>query len=125
MGRPRQQQKPETTPPEDPLADLRQEDDTPPVPPETPPVQGNGEDQPEEQEEDSGFRVMVTQEVWDEMVAEMVAAWHHDPTSLGFLHGGGSVCGCAYIARHALQAAVPVASEEELEEERELEPASD
>lgn len=69
-------------------------------------------------------RPMVDQETHDEMVAEMVAAWHHDPTSQGFLHGGGSVCGCFYIARHALQAAVPVMTEAD-QEERELEPASD
>ena len=122
MGRPRQQQNPAPTPPpEDPLADLRQDDDTPPAPPEeeTPPVQENGEDQPE----DGEVRPMVTQEVWDEMVTEAVVAFHQDPTSQGFLHGGGQ-CGCRYIARVALQAAVPVVTEEDLEE-KELEPASD
>lgn len=57
------------------------------------------------------IRPMVSQEVWDDMVVEMVTAWHTDPTSQGFLHGGGQ-CGCRYIAQRALQVAVPVAEED-------------
>lgn len=109
------------SPPEDPLADLRQPDA--PALPETP-VQGNQEDLEPEPPEVTDLRPMVTQEVWDEMVAEVVAAWHADPTSQGFLHGGGAVCGCRYMARVALQAAVPVVTEEDLEP-KELEPSSD
>lgn len=118
MARSTAQQKTPQAPAEpDPLADLREDDDQPPAPPEETPA---GDDQPEAVE----MRPMVTQGLHDEMVAEMVAAWHHDPTSLGFLHGGGSVCGCAYIARHALKAAVPVVTLDDLEE-KELEGGED
>lgn len=121
MGRPRQQT-PAPAAPEDPLADLR-EPDAPGLP-EGPSVQGNPpEEEPQDQPEDGEVRPMVTQEVWDEMVTEAVVAFHQDPTSQGFLHGGGQ-CGCRYIARVALQAAVPVVTEEDLED-KELEPASD
>lgn len=109
--------KPAPTPPEDPLADLRDADE-----PGPPTVPGNGQE-PEDQGPDlhGEVRPMVTQELWDEMVSEAVASWHQDPTSQGFLHGGGQ-CGCLYIARHALRAAVPVMTEEDMEE-RTLEPA--
>lgn len=54
-------------------------------------------------------RPLVTQDAWDETVAEVVAAWHADPTSLGFLHkNNGTMCGCRYLARTALRAAMPV-----------------
>jgi hypothetical protein len=94
---------------EDPLADLRDADDD--DNPAAPTVLENGEEEPEAVE----VRALVTQETWDEMVSEAVAAWHQDPTSQGFLHGGGA-CGCFYIARHALRAAVPVAAQEDVEE---------
>lgn len=103
----------------DPLADLREPDH--PADLTAPPVQVNAEGQ-EEEEAVVEVRPMVSQETRDQMVAEVVAAWHADPSSLGFLHGGGSMCGCRYMARVALQAAVPVMTEEDVEE-KELEPS--
>lgn len=113
MGRGTQQHRtPEPVTQPDPLADLR----TDPVPGISPELMQAepGEDGP------VTIRPMVDQDTQDDMVAEVVAAWHADPTSQGFLHGGGQ-CGCRYIARQALQAAVPVMTEEDLKE-RELEP---
>lgn len=114
---PKSQQAPAPEPPPDPLADLRDSDDTPDqtLPPIAP--QGDGTDLPEDGTEAEGveLRPIVSAELHSEMVAEVVAAWHHDPTSQGFLHGGGQ-CGCFYIARHGLQAAVPVAVLDETEE---------
>lgn len=106
--------------PVDPLADLR-EPDAPGLP-GVPPVPEN--DPPEAmaetiETEDLQTRLMVTAEVQEEMVAEVVAAWHQDPTAQGFLHGGGSMCGCRYIARLAIRAAVPVTPEVLTEEEPE------
>ena len=99
--------------PEDPLADLREDDDETPT---EDPIQGNSEEP-----EPVVIRPMVDQDTWDEMVAEAVAAFHQDPTTMGFLHGGGQ-CGCRYVARVALRATVPVMTEEDMEE-RELEPS--
>lgn len=104
----------QTQKPEDPLADLREPDDA--GPPEGPSVQVDSDLEPA-----VDIRPMVTQETQESMVSEAVAAWHADPTSQGFLHGGGQ-CGCRYLARQALQAAVPVMTEEDLEE-KDLEPA--
>lgn len=108
MGRGQQQPQPIQQP--DPLADLREE--SPPTDPPTDPANS--------EPEAVTIRPMVDQETWDAMVAEVVAAWHADTTSQGFLHGGGQ-CGCRYIARTALQVAVPVMTEEDAEQ-RELEP---
>lgn len=137
MGRPTPP-KP-VAPPEDPLADLREPDDAPTdLPAQHDPIGRQAPDCPECPDAEPGMgcaacgkpvevlavtdiRPMVTQGIHDEMVAEAVAAFHADPTSQGFLHGGGQ-CGCRYIARIALQAAVPVVTEADLEE-RELEPA--
>lgn len=115
MGRPTP--KP-AAPAADPLADLREPDDAPTDLPAQadPAAPGEAELEPAVQ-----VRPMVTQGIHDEMVAEAVAAFHRDPTSQGFLHGGGQ-CGCRYIARIALQAAVPIVTEADLEE-RELEAA--
>jgi hypothetical protein len=111
---PKSQQAPAPEPAPDPLADLRDDgpEGLPPIAPED-----DGTDLPEDGTEAEGveLRPMVSPDLWAEMVAEMVAAWHHDPTSQGFLHGGGQ-CGCFYIARHALAAAVPVAILDETEE---------
>lgn len=103
--------------PEDPLADLREDDS--PGPPEGPSVQENTPEGAEPVVAE--VRPMVTAELHEVMVSEAVAAFHLDPTAQGFLHGGG-VCGCRYIARQALAAAVPVMTPEDLEE-KELEPA--
>lgn len=126
MGRPTPP-KP-VAPPEDPLADLREPDDAPTdLPAQHDPIgsQCQVPDCPEAHDPEPvavvNIRPMVTQGIHDEMVAEAVAAFHVDPTSQGFLHGGGQ-CGCRYIARIALQAAVPVVTEADLEEQ-ELEPA--
>jgi hypothetical protein len=106
--------KPTPPPVEDPLADLRESEDII-TEPET--VHLNGDPEP------VGFlRPMVDKATQDEMVAEAVAAFHADPTTMGFLHGGGQ-CGCRYVARVALQAAVPVMTEADLEE-RDLEPSN-
>lgn len=39
--------------------------------------------------------------------AVLIAAWHADTTSVGFLHRGGT-CGCRYLANVALDAVLPV-----------------
>jgi hypothetical protein len=93
---------PAPAPAVDPLADLREpEDDRYEG---AAPGEGDAEDAPEE-----AGRVMVTQEDWDETVAEVVAAWHADPTSMGFLHkNNGTMCGCRYVARVALRTALPI-----------------
>lgn len=107
--------KPPPAPAADPLADLRESDD------DAPTILPGGREVPAEPVAVE-LRPMVSEELHQELVAEMVAAWHQDPTSQGFLHGGGSVCGCHYIARHALRVAVPVMTEAD-QEERELEPS--
>ncbi len=115
MGRGQQHRQPaEPTPPPDPLADLRSD----PTPGSTP-DQVDPAPEPDPAPEGVSIRPMVDQETHDEMVSEVVAAWHADPTSQGFLHGGGQ-CGCRYMARRAMETAVPVVTEEDLEE-RELE----
>lgn len=98
-----------TQAPEDPLADLREEDAE--AAPEGPSVPGNEEPEPVVVE----VRPMVSKETQEQMVTEAVVAFHQDPTTQGFLHGGGQ-CGCRYVARVALQATVPVMTEEDLEE---------
>lgn len=80
--------------PEDPLAELRE-------PATTDEVEGGG----------TGDALppiaLVTQDTWDQARAQVIAGWHGDPVSLGFLHKGGN-CGCHYLAGIALQAAMPV-----------------
>lgn len=49
---------------------------------------------------------LATDDDVDAQVAEMIAAWHADTVSLGFLHGGGR-CGCRYLARTALRVTKP------------------
>lgn len=44
----------------------------------------------------------------DHAVAVIIAAWHADTTTQGFLHGGGQ-CGCRYIAGVATRAIMPLA----------------
>lgn len=95
----------------DPLADLRE-------PAEGTPVQAN--DDPEPEGEEADIRPMVTEETFNSMVSEAVAALHADLTCQGFLHGGAA-CGCRFIAKVALAAAVPVVSAQDLED-RELDP---
>jgi hypothetical protein len=103
--------------PEDPLADLREPSDA-----RYP--DGVDDQAPEASEEAPGLVALVTQERWDEAVAEVIAAWHADPTSLGFLHkNNGTMCGCRYLARIALTSAMPV--QPELEPEPEQAPADD
>jgi len=124
VGRPPAKKPTPAAPPEDPLADLRQDDDGPGlILPGGGQVGGDGIlplEEPEEPEAGE-VRPMVSQEVLDEMVTEAVVAFHRDPTSQGFLHGGGQ-CGCRYLARVALSAAVPVVTEADVAEQ-ELEPA--
>lgn len=101
---------PPQKPQADPLADLRGGTEGPDLAPlPTLPPSADGTDLPDDGSEAEGIdvRPMVSPDLWDEMVAEVVAAWHADPTSQGFLHGGGQ-CGCLYIARAGLRAAVPV-----------------
>lgn len=112
QGRPRPQQEapaPEPTA-EDPLADLREPDDMTPR-----------EDEPEQEPEQGEVRPMVSQETHDAMLAEVIVAWHADPTALGFLHKAGR-CGCRYLARVALRSVVPVMTPED-EAEQDLEPS--
>lgn len=103
---------PPPAPEPDPLADLRGDDDLADLP-----ALPGATDLPDDGTELEGveLRPMVSPDLRDEMVAGVIAAWHADPTSQGFLHGGGQ-CGCRYIARHALQACVPVAILDETEE---------
>lgn len=126
---PRRPAAPETEPDSntlDPLADLREPDhpaDQATILPGGGLIEGVQPGPPAEGEEPAvEVRPLVSQGIQDQMVSEVVAAWHADPSSLGFLHGGGSMCGCRYMARVALQAAVPVVTEEDLEE-RDLEPS--
>lgn len=84
-------------PPADPLADLRPSDDTPNIPPVT-------DVQPNETEEP--FVLDALDAAWHEDAqTRIVAAWHHDTTAQGFAHKGGA-CGCRYLARKALIAAI-------------------
>lgn len=118
MGRPTTPKAtPKAEPTPDPLADLREDDDTPG--PEA--VETTGTATIDVDPAVLTVRPMVDQATQDEMVAEAVAAFHADPTSQGFLHGGGQ-CGCRYIARQAIQAAVPVMTEED-QAEKELTPS--
>lgn len=89
----------------DPLADLREPDEPGLIP--TAPADPDVAEEPVFE-----VRPMVTKATQEDMVAEAVAAFHRDPTTQGFLHGGGQ-CGCRYVARVALQAAVPVMTEED------------
>lgn len=92
----------------DPLADLRPSTDAPPPGPTE--DEGAGDDNltPEP---------MRSQAWHDAHIPVIVAAWHADPTSHGFVHHGGT-CGCRYLARSALQAAMgaPYADEPEQDE---------
>jgi hypothetical protein len=88
----------------DPLADLREPDDL---------DRYADDDAPEEPKGleltlGEGGQVLVTQEAWDEARAVVIAGWHADSVSLGFLHKGGN-CGCRYLAGVALTAVLPVA----------------
>ena len=80
----------------DPLADLREpEGATPPGPPAAPDVKPDPE--PVDETHDA---------LWHEDAATRITqAWHADTTSQGFAHKGG-VCGCRYLARKALLAAL-------------------
>lgn len=94
-----------TDAPPDPLAALRDAEE-----PGLPPILGEP-DGPEEGSEDDELDPhavpLVTQEVQDQARAQVVAAWHADTTSVGFLHKGRG-CGCSFIAGLALQTVMPV-----------------
>lgn len=99
-------------PPADPLADLRPDDDTPNVPAVVSDAQPN--DDTEEP-----FVLDALDAAWHEDAqTRIVAAWHRDRTAQGFAHKGG-VCGCRFLARVALVAAVgePVALPDDVEDE--------
>lgn len=110
--RPRKAAQAPSTAPVDPLADLRDADDAPNVP---------REGQADETEAAVEVRPMVTAATQEDLVAEVVVAWHNDTVATGFLHKGG--CGCRYLARLALRHAVPVMTDEDMAE-RDLEPSA-
>lgn len=89
----------------DPLAEFRE--------PTSDRYPGEQTDTPPEQE--SVSVAVITQDAWDQARAQMVAGWHADTVSLGFLHKGGN-CGCHYLAGVALTAAMPAAPELEPQE---------
>lgn len=95
-------------PQNDPLADLREPDETPGA--EALSADGT-EDAPEDAVE---VRPLVSQDLWDDLARESVVALHADTVALGFLHAGGA-CGCHYIAKTVLRHAVPVQRPEDLE----------
>lgn len=97
----------------DPLADLRQEwgggeagEPAIPFPDVEPADQGDP---------DAVSVPLTTEERREEMTAVIIAAWHADPVSHGFLHRGNR-CGCRYIIARALDAVAPVAPDEDEEE---------
>ena len=100
---------PAPTPPADELESLREEwsgpDDEPAPGPDAKAADGAAPARP-----------LVTEGDRTEDVAVMVAAWHADPTAVGFVHRGG-MCGCRYLARAALDAALPVMASDERDEE--------
>lgn len=53
-----------------------------------------------------GTQTLVGPEDQANARAVIIAAWHEDRTSLGFLHKGG-VCGCHFLANIAVQVALP------------------
>jgi hypothetical protein len=89
---------------EDPLADLRQDTD-----PGTP-----SEAAPEPEAFIPG--ALVTEEQQTLARHTLLAAWHADPTTLGFLHRG-EVCGCWYISGVTVGAVLPVQANDEGAEE--------
>ena len=92
---------------DDPLADLRSDDETPGA------LLDNPDADPENPEAVE-VRPLVTQDTQDEMVTEVMTVWHADTVALGFLHKGGA-CGCRYLAKVALRQVVPVLTEADLE----------
>lgn len=88
----------------DPLADLREEWGAGDEPPETPAPETPA----------APARKLTDPERHDEDVSVVVAAWHADPTSQGFVHRGGG-CGCRYLAGVALNASHPRALADEAE----------
>lgn len=91
---------PAPTPPADELESLREEWGGPDDEPTSEPA-------PEAADGAAPARPLVTEGDRTEDVAVMVAAWHADPTAVGFVHRGG-MCGCRYLARVASDAALPV-----------------
>jgi len=81
----------------DPLADLRD------------PVEGQGPGDPEPLVAPPPVfsRDLLTPEDQEAARAILVAAWHADSTTLGFLHKGG-VCGCWYLSGVTARAILPV-----------------
>lgn len=87
---------PAPTAPVDPLADLREDEDTP--------LEGS---QPGQDAQEGPGRALASQDDHDTARAEIVAAWHADTTAHGFVHRGGQ-CGCRYLADLALRTAFPI-----------------
>lgn len=94
-------------PPADPLEALREKDTPPPTPPIVGPDPAASADDPE-QTPPTPTVDLVTEESQAEARAEVIAAWHKDPTSVGFLHRGSNRCGCRYLAQVALDTVLPV-----------------
>lgn len=86
----------------DPLADLREEIDTPLIETVVLPA------------EVLAAPALAT--VADQATARAIltAAWHGDLTSQGFLHHGGQ-CGCHYLARISVEALLPLAPDGDLD----------
>lgn len=84
--------------PPDPLADLRTDDQA-----ALPVIEGAGHGEPEPIIVDG----LVTPEAQERARHVLVAAWHSDPITLGFLHRGEN-CGCWYISGITVGAILPI-----------------
>lgn len=92
------------TPPADPLADLRLNDDL---------AAGHT---PETEDAVQALRPTAPQSFHDEARAEIVAAYHADTVATGMLHKGGT-CGCRYLAALALRTALGAPQEPEVQDD--------
>lgn len=100
----------------DPLADLRQEwTGGDPEEDALDDVLGPDVEPADQEDQDTVSVPLTTEEQREEMTAVIIAAWHADPVSHGFLHRGNR-CGCRYIIARALDAVAPVAPDEDEEE---------
>ena len=80
---------------EDPLASLRDPEDV------------GLTDKPDVVTEPERPRGLVTEAEQDQARHTLIAAWHADSTTLGFLHKGQS-CGCWYLSGVTVAAILPI-----------------
>lgn len=86
----------------DPLRDLRDDDAT-----DLPGTAHDGAEAPPEAPEPLIVDGLVTVEAQERARHVLVAAWHADPTTLGFLHKG-ETCGCWYLSGVSVRAILPI-----------------